>query len=378
MESTKEFLLAPASNVEYASNLMDRVVMLGAKLAEMTDKGLDRYTASNTIFEDVKALEQELKEMPELKYRFSGEGFLPMAVDGSAVTTYSVINESTGRFNGLYLFAGDDNKYYDEDDFLTDIGANDMSTGDVLESPGLSESTKHVMSRIRTPSDDVRLYADFVTVLNTNEDQLVAGIAIRTDRTTVHNIVEASSMSISLIQENADSQEDDELMDIGQVIDEVFVQSERVAKCLRNTRFRRLNASRQLKYIEQLVDEANALTRIDRFSGFIMSESFCIPEVTEGTRKFMRYKFGDDKPGLEIQPIKLESPDLFMVQTGVRLVNDSRMVSKNAGLNLVAGVSSLSLSNGVEPKTIWLPLDLKEIDEFALFEKKLHSYASVC
>jgi hypothetical protein len=54
------------------------------------------------------------------------------------------------------------------------------------------------------------------------------------------------------------------------------------------------------------------------------------------------------------------------------------MVSKNAGLNLVAGVSSLSLSNGVEPKTIWLPLDLKEIDEFALFEKKLHSYASVC
>jgi hypothetical protein len=378
MSTTKEFLLGPASNVEYASNLMDRVVMLGVKIAELTDKGMDRHAASAAVFEDVKALELELQEMPELNYRFSGEGFMPLKVGDSVVTTYSTVNDGIGKFNGLYLFAGGDNEYYGQDNFLADIGAEDVPVGDVLETPELSDATKHVFSRIRTPSDSVRLYADFITILNTTEDQLVSGIAVRTKETTVHNIVEASGMAISLIQENEDEQEQDGLMDIGDVVDEIFLQSERVAKCLRNTKFRRMSAAWQQRYIEQLVDEANARTRVDRFNGFVMSESFCIPDLVDGNRRFMRYKFGQPTPGIEIRPIKLESPDLFAVQNGIRLVNDSRRMSKRAGLSLVAGVSELSFSNGVDPDTIWLPLDTDEIVEFRLHEKNLHRYSSIC
>ena len=350
------------SDIERASELLDRIAILAVQAARFQEGDKNNlWKVFTQVYPEANDINEELQEMPNLRYRFAGKGFIPVKSVGMPTrTTFANVDEASGRYYDLTMFDASEVDYTTRSQILEESGIGEESDSEDEEQ---SESNFDDGSSVLiNPPTGVRLYLDFLIARSLEYEQPIGGISLRSNETRTHYIMDAESLNTSFVYEQSDEKFALPLETVHHAINEG---SDDLKRMITDTRFRRMSLSLQKKAIESHITNINDQVMIHRFDAFVNPEQLYYMEVSSGSREMYSHIIDKENMSVMIRPIRLDSIELYDITQGQRIFSDQCLYSKYDGLCIVAEADF-----GFESKIVWLPISSQDSD-LTLFPKSL-------
>ncbi len=347
-----------------ASELMDRIVLLGAKIIAMQDADeVDHAKIHYSVSPEVREIEEELHYLPNYTYSIQGKGFVPLADSRNlATTTYANIPEITGTIHSLVMFDPREVEYTTREELLDELGISESEAEGMLLDRAISNSD--AIARITDPESGLRLFIDFLVDHRTDVNQCVGGIAVRSNDVTFHNIIDAASLRVNSMYQLASSEHAVPQEDLVEVIN---VYSIKARQIINDNKFRRMSHRGQRRIFEKLIHEANAKAALDRYTAVVKPERVYRSVLQDGRRIPQEITYFDDMTPITVQPLRLDFFEMYGLAQGKRIFNDRCVNNKYDGLCIVADTQA-QLPDGEKVGIIWIPVCSQAL-EMSFFEK---------
>lgn len=343
------------------NSLFDELYLLAANVAEHSDSVIP-----SSLHKAMAELSERFQDLGKVIFTFTGEGFIPTFLpDGDEETIYSQLDAVTGTFEQLTLADEEVVDYVTSDEIEAEA---EEDSGSLLQE---DEIRKAFMSQLLTPPAGLQLFAEFLLDMNTTESE-VGGSSIRASQIAYYGIMTASKIRLDAV----DFEKHDGLLGVDDVEDFLQSSSRRMREILKDTAFRRKSGLQQHVIIEQMLERINDTVQIDRFAAIIPCNSVWSHVVANENKQFVETDMPSYMSAFSFQPIRIDVLENFGLTDGLRIVNDSSMVSPdNVGCYLVGEISEeLQIILGVPSQVIWLPIKYPRKKRGEIIEQGFAAY----
>jgi len=336
-----------------ASEIMDRVVLLAARVGTLATETTQQHEIYNELGGQIEDINVELADLPQdVVYRYHGLGFsATMLPSGDLTTIYTRITDGQGQFARVRIVDPSEFKH-DPRDRLVDEYDEEEADGDLIEEQ--KQEIAAFLDQVLTTPMKIGLYLQFITN-ERDTDEEIAGGCVSAQHITISDYVDASQLTIDRIDIPDDDPED--LIGLEDIADKLKSESKAVRKLLTSTKFRGLPLPRQSKLLETRLNHLNAMLQLDKTYMLSLPNHVYVPHINGDQRYIQRYRIPEEVASFEVDPLYVDSLDMFDIGNGQRIKQEDDLVDRQAGLFLICELRpEIQEYLALDSSVVWVPV----------------------
>lgn len=324
---------------------------LALRVVELNAEEADMKTIFEEINDDVTDLCDDLRAYDDIvTYTFSGNGFIPVYDYNLEVarTAFAHVDNGEGKFSRISLLNPLNFSFVSAYDVAEDEDEAVKGNIDLLD-----ENDDQEGGAMRVPRMLPGLYVEFLVNQNIGEEVCVGGIATRSNGALSYNIMDLLEVNIDRV----DVRYPGATVDIYEIAESLITESKAIKYLKRDTAFRRMNRKNQIKLLETKLEDINEQAGLDRVTMVVDPKYFYVPLTGLENLFMQKVTLPEGYTHVNVDPIRVDSMELFSLTNGEGIRNNRTMKDPNAGLCLVAEINPyLRQSLGFNSDIVWIPL----------------------